>query len=139
MTLKNSIAKTLRQSIANRRRAARRRAQRKARLMISVSLTAGGETTMPLEGYTRDISEDGLAVIVPSLRVGDKYLDSDDCTVRVVLIEVPSGSVEIQAVPVRYQPLEQTSAETGHLLGLRITAMSEADRLRYDRYLSTLE
>lgn len=94
---------------------------------------------MPLEGYTRDISEDGLAIIVPSLRVGDKYLDSDDCTVRVVLLEVPSGSVEIYATPVRYQPLGQTGSETGHLLGLRITAMSEDDRARYDRYLHTLD
>ena len=134
-----SIAKTFRKSIANRRRAARRRAQRKARLMISVSLTAGGETTMPLEGYTRDISEDGLAIIVPSLRIGDKYLDSDDCTVRVVLLEVPAGSVEIQATPVRYQPLAETGSETGHLLGLRITHMSDSDRSRYEMYLRTLE
>lgn len=93
---------------------------------------------MPLEGYTRDISEDGLAIIVPSLRIGDKYLDSDDCTVRVVLLEVPSGSVEIYATPVRYQPLEETESERGHLLGLRITGMSEADRARYERYLRSL-
>ena len=93
---------------------------------------------MPLEGYTRDISEEGLAIIVPTLRVGEKYLDSEDCTVRVVLLEVPSGSVEIQATPVRYQPLEQTGSETGHLLGLRITSMSEAHRTRYERYLRTL-
>ena len=134
-----SIARTLRRSIANRRRAARRRAQRKARLMISVSLSAGGETTMPLEGYTRDISEDGLAIIVPSLRVGDKYLDSDDCTVRVVLLEVPTGSVEIQAEPVRYQQFDVSDSEKGHLLGLRITHMSDSDRSRYEMYLRTLE
>lgn len=106
--------------------------------MISVTLTAGGQTTMPLEGYTRDISEEGLAIIVPSLRVGDKYLNSDDCTVRVVLLEVPAGSVEIYAIPVRYRQLEESGSEKGHLLGLRITSMSDADRARYDRYLHTL-
>jgi PilZ domain-containing protein len=138
VSIKNSIARTLRRSIANRRRAARRKAQRKARLMISVSLTTGGETTMPLEGYTRDISEDGLAIIVPSLRVGDTYLNSEDCTVRVVLLEVPAGSVEIYATPVRYQYLEVSGPEEGHLLGLRITKMSDEDRARYDRYLRSL-
>lgn len=139
MHIKDSITKSLRKFIVNRRRAARRKAQRKARLVINISLAAGGQSSVPHEGYTRDLSEDGLAIIVPSLSVGGRYLTDADCTLRVVLLELPTGPVDIYAVPVRYEQLGGDGAETGHLIGLRITTMSDADRVRYIHFLGTLE
>ena len=127
----------LRDFFADRRQFPRRRAQRKARLLFNVSLMEkGGSSLVPLEGHTCDLSEGGLALVVPSLRLGDNFLTDEDCTLRIVLLDVPSGRVEIHGEPVRYQQLG--GPEGGHLIGVRITRMSDSDRYRYLQYLSTL-
>jgi hypothetical protein len=127
----------LRNFFADRRQFPRRKARRKARLLFYVSLTEkGGSSLVPLEGHTSDISENGLALVVPSLRLGDKFLTDEECTLRIVLLDVPSGRVEIHGEPVRYQQLG--GPEGGHLIGVRITRMSDSDRYRYLQYLSTL-
>ena len=91
---------------------------------------------IPLEGFTRDISESGLGLIVPSIRVGDRYLIDKDCKLRVVLLDLPTGEIEIYATPVRYQPLQES--EEGHLIGVEIVSISEGDRGRLTDYLKTL-
>jgi hypothetical protein len=44
--------------------------------------------------------------------------------------------VEIFCTPKRYEELG--SGETGHLIGVEITEMSESDRFRFTQYLKTL-
>jgi hypothetical protein len=56
-----------------------------------------------------------------------------------VILELPTGHVELDAVPVRYEQLVGDSVETGHLIGLRISQMSDMDRARYIEFLRTLE
>lgn len=132
----------LREFVADRRQGARYKSQRQARLLFNVSVVGaeGGESqvqTIPLVGFTRDISETGLALIVPSLRVGDRYLIDEGCTLRVVLLDLPlSGEIEVYATPVRYEQLKEP--EIGHLIGVRITEMSDTDRDRLLHYLKTL-
>lgn len=131
----------LREIVADRRHVARFKAQRPARLLFNVSVVgddAGGRSTqtIPLVGFTRDISENGLALIVPSLRAGDRYLVDEGCTLRVVLLDLPTGEVEIYASPVRYMELDEPGS--GHLIGVKITEMSEHDRERLLRFLKTL-
>lgn len=131
----------LREVVADRRSVRRLKAQRQARLLFNVSIVndATGERhnqTIPLVGFTRDISETGLALIVPSLRTGDRYLVDEGCMLRVVLLDLPSGEVEIFATPVRYQQLNEP--EIGYLIGVQITEMSESDRTRLLQYLKTL-
>jgi hypothetical protein len=116
-------------------------AQRQARLLFNVSVISEetGESrtqTIPLVGFTRDISEKGLALIVPSLRVGDRYLIDEGCRLRVVLLDLPTGEVEIFCTPRRY--LELQGAEAGHLIGVEITEMRDSDRFRFTQYLQTL-
>jgi hypothetical protein len=131
------MLKRLRRFVGDRRNAIRRPAQRKARLVFS--LTLEGEDararTMPVEGYTRDISESGVAIIVPSLRVADTYLTASNCKLRIVLLNLPNGEVEIEATPVRHEDLGEGR---GHLIGARITGMSSDDRARLVEFLSTL-
>ena len=127
----------LRKFVADRRQHHRRKAQRKARLLFNVSLVGeNGSSLVPLEGHTRDISESGLALVVSSLRLGDNFLTDEACTLRIVLLDVPSGQVEIQAEPVRYEQLG--GPDSAHLIGVRIKHMSDSDRYRYLQYLSTL-
>jgi hypothetical protein len=136
-----SIINRWRESVANRRRAPRRKAKRDARLLFSLSLldpesAAGAEHLIPLEGYTRDISETGLSLIVPTLRISDTYLTDVSCKLRIVLVDLPTGKIEIYAKPVRYEQLDEP--EKGHLIGVEITQLSVGDRARLLQYLSTL-
>jgi len=91
--------------------------------------------SMPVEGYTRDISETGLALVVPSLRIGDTYLTDSKCKLRIVLLNLPTGQVEIEASPVRYEELDEGA---GHLIGVRILKIKDEDRARLTQYLETL-
>ena len=91
---------------------------------------------IPVAGFTRDISETGLALIVPSLRTGDRYLVDEGCKLRVVLVDLPNGEVEIFATPVRY--IELPEPDGGYLIGVQITEMTDSDRARLVQYLKTL-
>ena len=130
------MLKRVRRFIGDRRNATRRPAHRKARLVFSLTMTGGDARarTMPVEGHTRDISESGLAIIVPSLRVADTYLTDSQCTLRIVLLNLPTGEVEIEGTPVRH---EELSEGKGHLIGVRITGMSDNDRARLVEFLKT--
>lgn len=139
-TLRSRITR-LREIVADRRQAARLKAQRQARLLFNVSIVNAetGESrsqTIPVAGFTRDISETGLALIVPSLRAGDRYLVDEGCKLRVVLVDLPNGEVEIFATPVRYTELPRP--ETGYLIGVHITEMNDSDRARLLQYIKTL-
>lgn len=130
------IINRVRRFIGDRRRASRSKLQRKARLLFSVSpVDTGGVRMLPLEGFTRDVSETGLALIVPSLHIGDTYLMDESCELRIVLLDLPTGQVEIHASPVRHERLVEVGPEQGHLVGVRITHMSEQDRARFHEYL----
>ena len=131
------MLKRLRHYIGDRRKAARYSAQRKARLVFSITALDDDARTraMPVEGFTRDISETGLALVVPSIRVGNTYLTNAECKLRIVLLNLPTGEVEIEATPVRYEDLGEGR---GHLIGARITRISDDNRARLIQYLSTL-
>ena len=137
MNILKSISVALRKSLANRRRADRHNAQRKAQLIINLSLAGAAQVTMPHEGYTRDLSKTGLSIIIPSLRINGRYLNSEDCSLRIVLPELPAA--EIYATPVRYAQLEQSGRDASYFIALRITKMSETDRTRYETYLRSLK
>jgi len=124
---------------SNRRRVIRR----KVRLSASVSpvLTeAPARSASPspsVLGYTRDISTDGLALIVPSLQMGDVDLAGAEHTLRIILA-LPAGDVEMHATLVRHEPLEGSGPEIGHLIGVHVSRMGEDERALYDEYLRTL-
>ena len=82
-----------------------------------------------LEGYTRDVSATGLALILPAIRLGEHYLTGEGRTLHVVL-EFPSGTIEMNVIPVRYERLDESETEKGYLIGASITEMSDHDRAR---------
>jgi hypothetical protein len=129
----------LRGAVNNRRRAPRY----DARLSFSISVLEEGadsESTRPsrtLVGRTRNISETGFALIVPSLRLGTRRLDDGNSTLRLML-DLPTGIVEIHIVPVRSYQLGEGESDTGHFIGARITHQSDDARARLERYLRGL-
>ncbi|HEX8494843.1 MAG TPA: PilZ domain-containing protein [Pyrinomonadaceae bacterium] len=138
-----SIISQLRQHVGNRRAAPRYTTHLDAALILSISLSEGvnkaeaGGPPLRLAGYTRDISESGLALIVPAIHIGGQYLTNQDRTLDITL-KLPTGPIQLQAMPVRYSPLEDDAKDTGYIVGVRITQMGQQERVRYNAYLEKL-
>lgn len=83
-------------------------------------------------GYTRDISESGIAIIVPcgSIDEGDVVGSNFH-----IVLGLEQGALDIEARAVRYQPLE---ADKGCLIGAQITNMNGRDRVLFLQYLYML-
>lgn len=140
-----SIAGRLRELVGNRRVAPRYVTHLEVGLALNVTLpvaNAGArkDDSQPLRlaGYTRDISASGLALIVPSIRVGGQYVTGENRRLR-ILLKLPTGQIEIHATPVRYSPLDEDGVDTGYLVGVQIISMSDEDRARFDAYLEKMK
>ena len=136
------IANRLREFMGNRRRAPRYQIRLEAEMTLSASLP-GAKTSaerssrqLKLAGYTRDISETGMAIIVPTIRIGGQYFTDSNRKLQIVLT-LPTGLVELHGRPVRYAPLEEGAADTGYLIGVRIESMSDDNRARFKDYIQS--
>lgn len=91
-----------------------------------------------LEGHTRDMRATGLSLVLPEIRIGKQEIAGED-RMLLVLLELPTGTVEMQVAPVRYEQLESDDiAGQGFLIGVRITEISDSDCVRFVKYLRTL-
>ncbi len=107
-------------------------------MVFSASTAADrGYRSLPLDGYTRDISEIGMALVVPAVDISESYLTGGDRLLRTAL-DLPTGTVEMYAVPVRYEPSAKGDVEAGRVIGVRTTKISDRDRARLVEYLHTL-
>jgi hypothetical protein len=138
-----SIVNRLRERVGNRRAAPRYATHLEAALILSVSVSEGGNkpqskgTPLRLAGYTRDISESGLALIMPAIHISGQYLNSQNRILEINL-KLPTGQIQLQATPVRYSPLGDDAKDTGYLIGVQITQISPRDRAHYNAYLEKL-
>src|SRR5438874_12297974 len=132
---------------SNRRRSTRFKAQLRARLLFTVVLSGESSTTtarasgkLHLVGHTKDISEVGLALVVPIAEIDERYLTSETSKLQIELY-LPKGAIKITARPVHYRRLDDSSGESvfneGYLIGTEITKVSNRDF--FIEYLSTLE
>jgi hypothetical protein len=117
---------------------------RALRLPVNVSLlhVKSAAVSVPcsaaVPGYLLNISRTGLALVLPSLRFGNRFLVSEHPPLG-VRVELPGGSVNIQIAPVRYDRLQEGPAEYGYVIGGRIVRMTEADRQRLARHIEGLK
>lgn len=134
-----TIVSRLRQYMGDRRHSRRRNIS----LPFCLSLISaakplnGGRKLSSIEGHTLDLSERGLALVVPAIRLGEHHLVGENRTLNVKL-ELPDGPIQMQVAPVRYESLEEHETETGYLIGARIVTMAEEDRARFSEYLASL-
>lgn len=131
-----SIAARLRRFVGDRRSSRRYL----VRLHCTIGLAAGRAGTSgprrdaSLEGYTYDVSESGLRLLTPAIHINGHYLTGSSGTL-LVLVELPDGPILLQAVPVRYDRLDEYVDQMGYLIGLRIEEISAQDRKRLVEYL----
>jgi len=129
---------------ASHRRSPRFKAQLKARLLFSVVLSGESSTNnsgrLHLVGHTKNISEIGLALVVPIAEIDERYLTGENSKLQIELY-LPDGTLNITARPIHYKLLDENSRDIvfteGYLIGAEITKVS--DRALFVKYLSTLE
>ena len=131
-----SIGKSFRAIFRERRRFARKSAVCAVRLPVCVSmpnerLDPEEDFPQPIMGHTRDLSESGLSLVLPTARLGDVDVSQPGAPLRVVL-SLPTGVVVLQAATARSEYL----SPGGELLvGAHIVKMYDPDRRSYEAYL----
>lgn len=139
MELARSIVSRLRQYVGDRRHSTRL----KGRLTFSLSLISstkqldGRRRTTSMVGHTWDLSESGLALIVPAITLNDHHLVGENRSLNLQL-ELPERVVVMQVTPVRYERLEEQTGETGYLIAVKITGITKEDRAAFSEYVATL-
>ena len=87
-----------------------------------------------LKGHTRDISANGLALLLPQIQLDGYHLAAEDREMRLEL-ELSGGVVSMVVVPKRYEKLERAELGCNYLIGARIVRMDEEDRIRYQNFM----
>ena len=131
--LLRTLVSRIREFAGDRRHMPRHRVRLEVTVTLATPTKANGRRPASLQGYTRDISANGIGLIMPAIRIGDRYLAGENCRLAVTL-ELPERPIELTASSERYEPLEDPS-EMGFLIGAHITHMSDEDRKLFVAYL----
>jgi hypothetical protein len=112
--------------------------RKKLSVPVSICLdsekTAGAKTVY-LRGETKDLSKSGMAVLVPAIRIGEKYLVGENRKIYAEL-DLPNGRIRVELTGCRYeQHLGIHDSIATYLIGARILHMSDVDWELYDEYL----
>jgi hypothetical protein len=126
-----TLAARLRSFVGSRRREPRY----KTRLAASVSLAGvGAAASQSLSGHTRDVSQHGLGLVLPAVRLGGRYLTNEGQTL-IVTLQLPDAPVRLRGTVVRYERLEEGDVIQGYLVGLRLAEEDDPDRRQYVEYI----
>jgi c-di-GMP-binding flagellar brake protein YcgR len=87
-------------------------------------------------GETVDISRTGIAILVPSIRVKEKYLVGQDRNLNIE-IDLPNGKVYMRAIGRRYEKVGLHVSTERFLVGLHIASLTGTDKETYETFLTT--
>ncbi|MCA1622895.1 MAG: PilZ domain-containing protein [Acidobacteria bacterium] len=99
-----------------------------------------GKLSSPLEnvsikGVSKDLSESGIAFVVPLIRLKENYLVGENRMLNAEL-DLPNGKVKMIVVGQRYeQVIDRDSASVKYLIGAKIVQITEADKEIYEYFL----
>ena len=86
-------------------------------------------------GRTKDLSAGGLAFVLPSLQIDERFCTE---TSRVGLrVFLPTGSVQLEVMPVRCEPLNPDNVARGYFIAAQILSIDD-QRDVYDNYLRSV-
>lgn len=138
------FAAKLREFVVNRRSARRH----KMRLPVSVALVASKyvgkqeskngskeeQISSFVSGYTQDISETGLSIIVSKIHIEGRYLTDQDRKLLIKL-EIQDDTIEFKATAKRHQTVETETYEKGFLIGAAVKDIDEENRTKLIEFL----
>jgi hypothetical protein len=104
---------------------------------ITISLDSekkANAKTIYAKGETKDLSKSGIALIIPAIRLCEKYLVGEDRTIY-AQIDLPNGRIKAELIGCRYEQLGIHDSVATYLIGARIVSMSQNDRMLYEEYL----
>ena len=133
--LLRSITSRLRDFVGNRRRAPRYRVKLSAFVAV-LDAAQGAPPSAGLAGHTRDLSDGGLALLLPAVRVGGRYLVGEGVKLRITL-KLEGGSARLYGTPVRYEQLDGAPPDARYLVGVRLD--DAGDRAALAEYLKSLD
>jgi len=87
-----------------------------------------------LAGETVDLSESGVAFVVASIRIKEKYLVGQERILHVEL-ELAGKKVQMRVLGKRYERVGIHASTERYLVGAAITEMSPGDRQNYEYFL----
>jgi PilZ domain len=85
-------------------------------------------------GETVDISRTGIAFLVPSIRVKEKYLVGHQRDLNVE-IDLPTGKIFMRVIGKRYEKVGIHISSERFLVGAHIISLSGEDRENYETFL----
>ena len=126
-------------SSTERRRALRLKLNCDAELTANLAIL-DNDASAPVDslvffGRTKDMSAGGLALVLPSTPIDEKYC-SESTRLRLAL-HLPTGSVNLEVNPVRCIPLNTDDAAMGYLMAAQILSIDD-QRDEYDSYLRSI-
>ncbi|HEX8136772.1 MAG TPA: PilZ domain-containing protein [Pyrinomonadaceae bacterium] len=113
----------------------------RARLPVSVSLVEPDteESRWPsVLAYTRDVSREGMSIILLSPRLGCHELNKGDYNFQIILAVSSEASVRVTARLVHCGVFNEDEAGAGYLVGVKIEEIGPEDRLLYDEFIGGL-
>lgn len=137
--LVRSITARLREFLRDRRCARRYAVRFPCKVELAPArVTSNGARAVPaIEGFTSDISADGMALVLPAIRIGDHYLAGENHPL-LIRLELPDRTIELHTVAVRYDSFADGEQGGGYLVGTRITKLGQEDRAQYVELLAQL-
>lgn len=113
----------------------------RVRLLFTVAIPRpnnanGSKPPERLKGHTRDISRNGLALLVPRVHLNGHHLAAEGRELELTLELGGNGPVSMGVMPRRYEQLEKAELGCSYLIGARIVKFEEEDRRRYLSFLN---
>jgi c-di-GMP-binding flagellar brake protein YcgR len=87
-----------------------------------------------LSGETVDLSDSGIAFVVSSIRIKEKYLVGQERVLNVEL-DLAGKKIQMQVLGMRYERVGIHATTERYLVGAAIKDMSPDDRQKYDYFL----
>jgi len=87
-------------------------------------------------GETRDISANGIAFVIPSIRIDERCCENSK--LLKLHLHLPATAVEMAVEPIRCIPLDSSNPDQGYLMGFRVSGLGDDQAGELRNYLQNL-
>jgi hypothetical protein len=107
-----------------------------ASLVVGVAVTDGGGKPRTFTGRARDVSPNGLAILLPPDESCGELVGHSHSVA--VVVSLPAGVIQFRASPAYCHPPSGGQTASGYVVGMRIAEISEQNQSLLEEYLQGL-